>query len=154
MKLVRKSACILLFRNIGQLEIFLVHPGGPFWANKNDGAWSIPKGEYSDNEEALVAAIREFKEETGLKVSGDFILLEPVLQKAGKQVHAWAVEGDIDANAITSNLFEMEWPPRSGKFKSFPEVDKAAWFALDKAKQKINPAQIGLIEQLLDKLSQ
>jgi predicted NUDIX family NTP pyrophosphohydrolase len=154
MKLVRKSAGILLFRNIGHLEIFLVHPGGPFWANKDDGAWSIPKGEYSDNEEALEAAIREFKEETGLEVRGDFMPLEPVLQKAGKQVLAWAVEGDVDAKAITSNAFKMEWPPRSGKFKSFPEVDKAAWFALDKAKQKINPAQIGLIEQLHYKLSQ
>jgi predicted NUDIX family NTP pyrophosphohydrolase len=154
MKLVRKSAGILLFRNVGHLEIFLVHPGGPFWANKDDGAWSIPKGEYSDNEEALEAAIREFKEETGLEVRGDFMPLEPVIQKAGKQVLAWAVEGDVDAKAITSNAFKMEWPPRSGKFQSFPEVDKAAWFNLDIAKQKINPAQIGLIEQLLDKLSQ
>jgi predicted NUDIX family NTP pyrophosphohydrolase len=154
MKLVRKSAGILLFRNIGHLEIFLVHPGGPFWANKDDGAWSIPKGEYSDNEEALEAAIREFKEETGLEVRGDFMPLEPVLQKAGKQVLAWALEGDVDAKAITSNAFKMEWPPRSGKFQSFPEVDKAAWFNPDIAKQKINPAQIGLIEQLLDKLSQ
>jgi predicted NUDIX family NTP pyrophosphohydrolase len=154
MKVVRKSAGILLFRKVGQLEIFLVHPGGPFWANKDDGAWSIPKGEYSDNEEALEAAIREFKEETGLEVRGDFMPLEPVLQKAGKQVLAWAVEGDVDAKAITSNAFKMEWPPRSGKFQSFPEVDKAAWFNPDIAKQKINPAQIGLIEQLLDKLSQ
>src|SRR5215212_7662130 len=124
---MNKSAGILLFRRINkQIEFFLVHPGGPFWAKKDLGAWSIPKGEYTDGEEPLQAACREFEEETGQAVTGDFIELKPLRQKSGKIVQAWAVEGDMDADNIRSNMFEMEWPPGSGKKKSFPEVDKAA----------------------------
>ena len=118
MKVTRKSAGILLYRiTKEEPEFFLVHPGGPFWINKDAGAWSVPKGEYSDHENALSAAVREFEEETGKKLSGDFIALTPVTQKAGKQVHAWAMEGDIDADKIVSNTFKVEWPPKSGKSK-------------------------------------
>ena len=121
MKVTRKSAGILLYRiTKEEPEFFLVHPGGPFWINKDAGAWSVPKGEYSDHEDALSAAVREFEEETGKKLSGDFIALTPVTQKAGKQVHAWAMEGDIDADKIVSNTFKVEWPPKSGKWKSYP----------------------------------
>ncbi len=152
MKVLRKSAGILLFKNIGDLEVFLVHPGGPFWANKDNGAWSIPKGEFSDDEKPLEAAIREFKEETGKELSGDFISLKPILQKAGKQVDAWALEGDTNAAAIVCNTFKVEWPPKSGQWKLFPEVDKAAWFDIETAKQKINPAQVSFIDELCSKL--
>ena len=153
MKVIRKSAGILLYRFTNHnLEFFLVHPGGPFWANKDIGVWSIPKGEYDDNENALAAAVREFEEETGTKLSGDFIGLTPIVQKAGKQVHAWAIEGDIDADNITSNSFKVEWPPRSGKWKTFPEVDKAGWFDVTTAKEKINPAQSSFIDELIDML--
>src|SRR5687767_6537163 len=136
-----KSAGILLFRKVnGNIEVILVHPGGPFWAKKDLGAWSIPKGEFSDDEEPLAAAVREFAEETGIKSSGDFFPLKPVKQKAGKIVQAFALELDVDVTNIKSNFFEMEWPPRSGKKQSFPEVDKAEWFSIDEAKLKINPA--------------
>jgi len=133
------------------VEIFLVHPGGPFWAKKDDGAWSIPKGEF-DGEDPLTAARREFEEETGFKIAGDFFALTPIKQKAGKIVYAWAVEADIDADAINSNTFEMEWPPRSGKTARFPEIDRAAWFDPETAKQKINPAQSVLIDELLTRI--
>jgi predicted NUDIX family NTP pyrophosphohydrolase len=153
MKVTRKSAGILLYRiTKDEPEFFLVHPGGPFWINKDAGTWSIPKGEYSDNEDALTAAVREFEEETGKKLSGDFIALTPITQKAGKQVHAWAIEGDIDADKIVSNTFKVEWPPKSGKWKSYPEVDKAGWFDTKTAKEKINSAQAGFIDELLDLL--
>jgi predicted NUDIX family NTP pyrophosphohydrolase len=153
MKVTRISAGILLYRiTKEEPEFFLVHPGGPFWINKDAGAWSIPKGEYSDNEDALTAAVREFEEETGKKLSGDFIALTPVTQKAGKQVHAWAMEGDIDADKIVSNTFKVEWPPKSGKWKSYPEVDKAGWFDTKTAREKINPSQASLIDELLDLL--
>lgn len=131
-----------------QPQVFLVHPGGPFFRNKDEGAWSIPKGEYVDGEEALAAALREFEEETGQAISGKFIELQPIKQKSGKVVQAWAVEGDIDHDTIKSNLFEIEWPPRSGKKVSFPEIDRASWFTIDIAKQKIIPAQAGLIQEL------
>lgn len=138
-----------MYRRINsQLQIFLVHPGGPFYKNKDDGSWSIPKGEYLDDEEPLNAAKREFLEETGHAVDGDFVVLGSVQLKSGKIVHAWAVEGDIDHETIFSNMFEMEWPLKSGKIKSFPEVDSAAWFEPETAKQKVNPAQAPLIERL------
>lgn len=150
MKVKRISAGILLYRfKKDSLEIFLVHPGGPFWSNKDAGAWMIPKGELAEGEEPLQAAKREFEEETGKSLSGAFIELTPVVQKAGKMVYAWALEGDIDAEKITCNNFKVEWPPKSGHWKSYPEVDKAAWFTVGAAKEKINPAQIALIDELL-----
>jgi predicted NUDIX family NTP pyrophosphohydrolase len=150
----KQSAGILLYRNINnQLQVFLVHPGGPFFKNKDAGAWSIPKGEFNDDEDALLAAKREFSEETGQAIEGNFIKLSPIKLKSGKTVHAWAVEGDIDQDTIVSNPFEMEWPPRSGKTVSFPEVDRAAWFGVDEACVKVNAAQVGLIEELVGKLS-
>jgi len=147
-----KSAGILLFRRTNKkLEVFLVHPGGPFWAKKDLGAWSIPKGEYLDDEDPLTAAKREFEEETGQPIDGKFIELTPLKQKSGKMVYAWAVEGDMDETNIKSNLFEMEWPPRSGKMKSFPEVDKAAWFDTETAKEKIIERQAGFIDEIVVK---
>ncbi|GAC1308984.1 MAG: NUDIX domain-containing protein [Mucilaginibacter sp.] len=147
--MVKQSAGILLYRkNNDQLQVFLVHPGGPFFKNKDIGAWSIPKGEFLPDEDPLAAAKREFMEETGQPVDGEFIPLEPVYLKSGKKVYAWAVEGDIDHEVIDSNLFEMEWPPRSGKMQSFPEIDRAAWFTVGEAKEKINAGQAGLIESL------
>ena len=152
--MIKQSAGILLYRKMSdQLQVFLVHPGGPFFKNKDAGVWSIPKGEFLDGEDALAAAKREFKEETGQPVDGKFIELTPVYLKSGKKVYAWAVEGDIDHEVIESNLFEIEWPPRSGKRQSFPEVDRAAWFTLDEAKEKINAAQVGLIEDFLTSVS-
>jgi predicted NUDIX family NTP pyrophosphohydrolase len=148
--MLKQSAGILLYRKIDkQLQVFLVHPGGPFFKNKDIGAWSIPKGEFLDDEVALVAAKREFKEETGQTIDGTFIELKPVYLKSGKKVYAWAVEGDIDHEIIESNLFEMEWPPKSGKRQSFPEIDRAAWFTINDAKEKINTGQVGLIEGFL-----
>ncbi len=152
--MAKQSAGILLYRFMNkQMEIFLVHPGGPFFRNKDDGIWSIPKGEFLDDEDAFIAAKREFLEETGQSIDGEFIPLEPVIQKGGKKVFAWAVEGDIDHETITSNTFEMEWPPRSGKKQSFPEIDKAAWFDVETAKVKINAAQVELIDDLLKRVS-
>jgi predicted NUDIX family NTP pyrophosphohydrolase len=145
----KQSAGILLYRKVdNQLEVFLVHHGGPFFKNKDDGAWSIPKGEFGDNEDALIAARREFLEETGQNIDGEFIKLKPVKLKSGKAVHAWAVEGDINHEVIVSNVFEIEWPPKSGKMASFAEVDRAAWFEPAVAKIKVNPAQIALIDEL------
>ena len=147
--MAKQSAGILLYRfSNEQLQVFLVHPGGPFFKNKDDGAWSIPKGEFLDDEEALTAAKREFEEETGASIDGKFIPLEPIIQKSGKKVYAWAVEGNIDHKTIFSNTFEIEWPPRSGKKQSFPEVDRAGWFDTETAKVKIIPAQVGLLESL------
>jgi predicted NUDIX family NTP pyrophosphohydrolase len=150
MHISNQSAGILLYRNNNaRLEVFLVHPGGPFFKNKDEGAWSIPKGEFLDDEDPLLAARREFLEETGQKlVSEKFISLSPIRQKSGKTVVAWAVEGDIDPAAIVSNLFEIEWPPKSGKKASFAEVDRGGWFSVDEAKVKINPAQVALIDEL------
>ena len=129
-------------------ELFLVHPGGPLWKNKDNGAWSIPKGEFT-NEEPLTAAIREFGEETGSSVNGNFIALTPVRSKSGKLIMAWGVEGNIDPDSLRSNTFSLEWPPKSGKIQLVPEVDKGAWFLPNEAKIKINPAQIPLINELL-----
>jgi predicted NUDIX family NTP pyrophosphohydrolase len=146
----KKSAGILLYRVHNKIpEVLLVHPGGPFWKNKDSGVWSIPKGEYTDDEEPLDAALREFHEETGIPLKkGKSIALTPVRQKSGKWVIAWAIKGDVKADQIQSNLFEAEWPPKSGKKQLFPEIDKAAWFTLSEAKEKINPAQVALIDEL------
>jgi len=151
---MKKSAGILLYRLSNNfLEVFLVHPGGPFWKNKDDGAWSIPKGEFMDDENPLEAAKREFEEETGIQCDGNFIELAPIKQKSGKLVFAWVLEKDIDPATIKSNLFTMEWPPKSGKMQDFPEIDQGKWFDLNEAKQKINPSQSDLIDQLVSKLN-
>jgi predicted NUDIX family NTP pyrophosphohydrolase len=145
----RTSAGLLMYRKQGgNLQVLLVHPGGPFWRNKDTGAWSIPKGETADDEDLLEAARREFEEETGCRPSGSLIPLTPVKQKSGKTVHAWAVEGELDPASIKSNTFTMEWPPKSGRHAEFPEVDRAGFFDLPTAKQKINPAQAAFLTQL------
>jgi predicted NUDIX family NTP pyrophosphohydrolase len=152
--MIKQSAGILLYRKVeGELQVFLVHPGGPFFKNKDDGAWSIPKGEFIDGEEALNAAQREFEEETGQKINGHFIELNPVTLKSGKKVYAWAVEGDINHETIMSNTFEMEWPPKSGKKQCFQEIDRAAWLDVETAKIKINPAQVGFVDETFNRLS-
>jgi predicted NUDIX family NTP pyrophosphohydrolase len=150
MHISNQSAGILLYRNINnQLEVFLVHPGGPFFKNKDEGAWSIPKGEFLPDEDPILAAKREFFEETGLQIINEEVIkLTPIKQKSGKTVHAWAIAGDIDPATLVSNLFTMEWPPKSGKQASFAEIDRGEWFTVDVAKAKINPAQFQLIEQL------
>lgn len=145
----RQSAGILLYRFAGgELEIFLVHPGGPFWAGKDEGAWSIPKGEHGEGEDALEVARREFLEETGFELRGEFLELTSIRQAGGKKVRAFAVEGDCDAAAVKSNTFTMEWPPRSGRKAEFPEVDRAGWFKEAEACAKILPGQRPLIEEL------
>ena len=150
----KTSAGLLLFRKSkNMLEVFLVHPGGPFWKNKDAGVWSIPKGELNEKEKPLQAAIREFYEETGIAVSGEFMQLQPIVQKSGKTVLAWAIEKNIDASTISSNNFELQWPPRSGKLQSFPEVDRGEWFLISEAKKKINVAQISLLTELEEKLT-
>ena len=147
--MTKQSAGVLLYKISNRvLTVFLIHPGGPFFKNKDAGSWSIPKGEFLDDEDALKAAIREFKEETGFDVNGNFNPLDPVKLKSGKIVHAWALAGDIDATKVISNTFELQWPPSSGKFQFFPEVDKGQWFTVDEARVKINPAQFAFIEQL------
>ena len=146
----KKSAGLLLHRRAkGAIEVLLVHPGGPFWNKKDLGAWSIPKGEYSEGEDPLEAAKREFQEETGMAISGRFKPLSPIKQAGGKVIRAWAVEGDLDASAIKSNTFTIEWPPHSGKQQSFPEVDRAEWFPVEAARKKILKGQLGLLEELL-----
>jgi len=153
-KIKKQSAGILLYRSTDpETEVLLVHPGGPFWKNKDAGAWTIPKGEFEESEEPLAAAIREFKEETGFTLQGEFIALTPIQQKAGKIVYAWAIEGDIDATKVKSNFFEVEWPPKSGKKQTFPEIDKAAWFTLAKAREKINSSQAALLDELSGRLT-
>lgn len=142
------SGIILFRRHNGRLEVLLIHPGGPFFKNKDTGAWSIPKGEIEPDEDLLAAAQREFEEELGFKPTGPFHPLTPIKQKGGKTVHAWACEGDCDPATIRSNTFTMEWPPRSGKQVEFPEVDRAAWFTVKEAMEKINPAQVGLLDEL------
>ena len=146
---MKQSAGILLYRIKNKSpEIFLVHPGGPFWKKKDLGAWSIPKGESEKGVDALATARREFHEETGSEVNGEFVPLAGLKQPSGKIVHAWAVRGDIDSASIRSNTFAMEWPPRSGRQQSFPEVDRGEWFDLATARQKINAAQAAFIDQL------
>jgi predicted NUDIX family NTP pyrophosphohydrolase len=141
-------------RRGGELEVFLVHPGGPFWARRDQGAWSIPKGEYAPGEDPLAAARREFAEETGILADGDAIALSPIRQKGGKLIRAFALEGDCDPSAIESNRFTMEWPPRSGRQQEFPEVDRAGWFTLDAARKKLLDAQVALVEELARLLEQ
>jgi predicted NUDIX family NTP pyrophosphohydrolase len=146
----KRSAGLLLYRTRhGAIEAFLVHPGGPFWAKKDEGAWTIPKGEIDEGEDPLAAAMREFAEETGTMLQGEFRALPPVRQAGGKTVLAWALAGELDAAAIRSNEFEMEWPPKSGKRRRFPEIDRAEWFALEEARRKINKAQIVLLDALV-----
>lgn len=133
----------------GALEVFLVHPGGPFWAKKDEGAWSIAKGEYAEGEEPIEAARREFQEETGFALEGALIPLGWTKLAGGKTVHGWAVEAELEPGAIESNLFEMEWPPRSGKRAQFPEVDRAAWFSVAEAREKLNVGLIPLLDALV-----
>ena len=149
----KHAAGILMYRRRdSRLEVFLVHPGGPYWAKKDVGAWSIPKGEFDQDEDPLDAAKREFQEETGFVAAGNFIELTPVKQPGGKFVYAWAVEGDCEAQSIKSNTFSLEWPPRSGRREEFPEVDRAQWFTLELAKEKILKGQLGLLEDLQEKI--
>ena len=147
----KKSAGLVMYRYRNSiLEVFLVHPGGPYWAKKDDGSWSIPKGEYSDDEEPFQVAKREFKEETGYDAKGDFLPLTTIKQPSRKLISAWAFEGDCDASTIKSNTFKMEWPPRSGKEAEFPEVDRAEWFPTNMAKKKLLKGHIGFIEELCE----
>jgi predicted NUDIX family NTP pyrophosphohydrolase len=146
---VKRSAGLLIHRDRGDaIEIFLVHPGGPFWAKKDDGAWSIPKGEYDEGEDALAVAKRELFEETGLRVDGEFVKLEPIRQRSGKIVTAFAIAADFDPAEIRSNSFQLEWPPKSGRMQEFPEVDRAAWFAIAQARIKLLASQAPLLDQI------
>jgi predicted NUDIX family NTP pyrophosphohydrolase len=149
----KKSAGLLLYRESGDdsgIEVLLVHPGGPFWRNKDEGAWTIPKGEFDDLEDPLAAAQREFKEELGSSPPvGEYYPLKPIKQKNNKTVHAWMVKGDFDPATLKSNTFVCEWPPKSQRMQEFPEVDRAAWFAPEEAKRKILVAQVALIDELL-----
>ena len=151
----KRSAGILLHRRRdGEHEVLLVHPGGPFWAKKDAGAWSIPKGEYEGGEDARTCALREFAEELGSPPpDGELVDLGEIRQRSGKVVTAWALAGDADADAIQSNTFTMEWPPRSGQMREFPEVDRAAWFALAEARERILPAQAPLLDRLAEQAS-
>jgi len=141
------------FRN-NDVEVLLVHPGGPYFQNKDDGAWTVPKGEASDDEDLLARAKIEFEEELGIAISGNWIELGSVKQKGGKTVHAWAFAGDLEDDfKPVSNTFEMEWPPRSGKMRQFPEVDRAGFFSLEEARRKINAAQTAFLDRLIEKLN-
>lgn len=148
------SAGLLVYKRVGSgLHVLLVHPGGPYWARKDAGAWSIPKGEYTDGEQPRAAALREFAEETGqAPPDGELLDLGTVRQRAGKEVTAWAVEGDFDVTTLVSNTFELAWPPRSGRTQTFPEVDRAAWFDEETAREKINAAQTTFLDRLADAL--
>jgi predicted NUDIX family NTP pyrophosphohydrolase len=147
--MTKQSAGLLVYRKRSStIEVLLVHPGGPFWINKDLGAWSIPKGEFSENEIPLEVAKREFLEEIGATIDGEFLPLSPVKQRGGKVIYAWAVEADLDVSQVKSNTFTTEWPPRSGKLEQFPEVDRAEWFEIDMASQKINKAQSELLRQI------
>jgi predicted NUDIX family NTP pyrophosphohydrolase len=151
---MKQSAGILVYRRAsGGLEVFLVHPGGPFWANKEEAAWSVPKGEFSPGEDPLAAARREFEEETGQAIDGDFLPLAPCRQAGGKTVFAWAVEGQVDPATVVSNDFVIEWPRRSGRLQRFPEVDRGAWFALDEARRNIHRGQAPILDELARRLT-
>ena len=152
--MARRSAGILLYRLTGdEPEVLLVHPGGPFWAKRDDGVWSIPKGEYGEDDDPLASALREFEEETGTPLEpGELVELGSVKQKSGKVVVAWATRGDLDADAIHSNTFAMEWPPRSGRTAEFPEVDRAGWFDPPAARRKLVAAQAAFVDRLLERL--
>jgi predicted NUDIX family NTP pyrophosphohydrolase len=144
----KRSAGLLMYRRTGSaVEVLLVHPGGPFWAKKDEGAWSLPKGIIDPGEDELLAAIREFEEETGFTAEGDFIALTPRRQPSGKIIYAWAIEGDGDPSVMKSNTFTMEWPPRSGEMGEFPEADRVEWFDIESAKSKIIKGQKGFIEE-------
>ena len=151
---MKKSFGILLFRNVNDPEFLLVHPGGPFWKNKNNGTWSIPKGEGEGDEDPLTTAKREFEEEVGPLPDGNFIELTPIVQKGHKEVYCWAVKGEFDTSTFQSNVFDLEWPPKSGKFISIPEVDEARWFQYSEAATHINERQKALLDELLQILKQ
>jgi predicted NUDIX family NTP pyrophosphohydrolase len=147
--MAKRSAGLIVYRRRRDgVEVFLVHPGGPFWAKKDLGAWSIPKGEYEEGEDGLAAARREFPEETGFAVDGEFVEVGTVRQAGGKVDTAWAVEGEFDAALLQSNVFEMEWPPRSGRLQEFPEADRGGWFSMEEAKERILKGQVELLEML------
>ena len=146
----KQSAGLLMYRKRGEsVQVLLVHPGGPFWAKKDLGSWSMPKGEFSEDEDALKAARREFEEETGFLPTGQFVRLGAIRQPSGKLIHAWAFEGDLDARKIKSNTFSVEWPPQSGRQQEFPEVDRAEWFTFDTAREKIINGQAEFLDELL-----
>lgn len=152
----KRSAGLLIYRRrarhrAGSLEVFLVHPGGPFWAKKDLGAWSIPKGEFEEGEEPLAAAVRELGEETGFAVAGEFEELGTIRQASGKLVSAWAAAGDFDAGALVSNTCEIEWPPRSGRLITIPEVDRGAWFSIPEARRRMVTAQQEFLDRLMEK---
>jgi len=150
-----KSAGLLVYRRReGGPEFLLAHPGGPFWKNRDEGAWSIPKGLIGEGEENHAAELREFEEETGQVVSGEFVELTPLKQKSGKIVYCWLVEADLDLASFRSNDFEMEWPPRSGRTEAFPEIDRIAWFGPEQALRKILPGQAGFITEAVQRLEQ
>ena len=154
--MAKRSAGILLYRRRGEgVELLLVHPGGPLWARKDAGAWSIPKGEHGDGEDPLAVALREFEEETGHRLpEGGLVALGEVRQRGGKVVSAWAAAGEVDPDTITSNTFTLEWPPRSGTRREFPEVDRAGWFGAEEARDKLLAAQAELIDRLLGVLAE
>ncbi len=150
------SAGLLVYRRTGgELEVLIVHPGGPFWAKKDDGAWSVPKGEYEPDEDPLEVALREFEEEIGAEPPdhATAVSLGELRQPSGKVVRAWAVEGDLDVSETRSNMFEMEWPPRSGRTQEFPEVDRAGWFGLEEARRKLLRGQVGFLDRLEELLA-
>jgi predicted NUDIX family NTP pyrophosphohydrolase len=150
---MKRSAGILMYKRAGgDMRLLLVHPGGPFWARKDLGAWSIPKGEYEPGEDPLTAAQREFAEELGAEPRGEFLELGELVQPSRKLITAWAVEGDFDTRTLRSNTFELEWPPKSGRKQMFPEVDRAEWFSVADARKKILPGQSGFIDRLLERL--
>jgi predicted NUDIX family NTP pyrophosphohydrolase len=152
--MAKLSAGLLMFRRrASALEVFLVHPGGPFWKNKDDGAWSIPKGEYSQGEDPIEAAKREFREETGFEPGTELIPLGDIKQPSGKIVTVWAFEGDCDPAGLRSNTFSIEWPPKSGQTREFPEVDRAAWFTIDVARTKLLKGQLAFLDRLASKLA-
>ena len=147
--MTKQSAGLLVYRQRdGNIEVLLVHPGGPIWKNKDSGAWSIPKGEFTVGEDPLVVAKREFHEEIGVPIDGSFVQLQPIKQRGGKTVFAWVVEADLDLSHVKSNKFTIEWPPRSGKHQEFPEIDRAEWFPINAAMEKINGGQQELLQQL------
>lgn len=150
----KQSAGILLYRRRDELEVFLVHPGGPFWAKKDLGAWSLPKGEFEEGEDPLAAAVRELTEETGFAIAGELLPLEPVRQPSRKTIHAWATEGDCDPAELRSNLFSMEWPPKSGKQAEFPEVDRGAWFTIEEARKRIIGGQSPFLDELIEAIGE
>jgi predicted NUDIX family NTP pyrophosphohydrolase len=147
---MKKSAGLLMYRHTadGELEVLLAHPGGPYWSGRDDGAWTLPKGEYAESEEPLAAARREFAEETGFDPLPPFVPLGEVVQKSGKRILAWAFAGDCVPAQLVSNTFEIEWPPRSGRRQSYPEIDRVHWFPVDEARRKMNPAQSVLLDRL------